>query len=117
MSQPPLRAGYEGEKSRDVGMQQSLDHANEKIESWGDKAFEFLLEYIKSHPNFMTEDMRKASNKTIPIPPSKRAWGPIIVRARREGLIRHTGYQAVKNKTAHRTPASVWRVINTPKSN
>ena len=99
-----------GTQLRDKGIKQALDNANDTHEKWSEKAYKFLVNYIKSNNQFMTEDVRLASEKEIPIPPSNRAWGGIVVRASKAGLISRVGFSNVKNVKAHKTPASVWRV-------
>ena len=100
----------DGSQLRDKGIKQAINNANDTHEKWSEKAYKFLTDYIKSHHEFMTEDVRVASEKKIPIPPSNRAWGGIILRASRAGLINKVGFANVKNVKAHRTPATVWRV-------
>ena len=100
----------EGSQLRDKGFKKAIDNANDTHEKWSDKAYKFLVSYIKSQDEFMTEDLRLASEKEIPNPPSNRAWGGIILRAVRAGLIHRVGFSNVKNVKAHRTPATVWRV-------
>ena len=99
-----------GSQLRDKGIKKAIDNANDTHEKWSDKAYKFLVGYIKSHQEFMTEDLRLDSEKEIPKPPSNRAWGGIILRAVRAGLIHRVGFSNVKNVKAHRTPATVWRV-------
>ena len=99
-----------GSQLRDKGIKKAVDNANDTHEKWSDKAYKFLVGYIKSHQEFMTEDLRLDSEKEIPKPPSNRAWGGIILRAVRAGLIHRVGFSNVKNVKAHRTPATVWRV-------
>ena len=99
-----------GTELRDKGIKKALDNANNTHDKWSDKAYDFLLKYIKYQNQFMTEDVRVASEKAIPKPPSNRAWGSVILRASRSGLINRVGFANVKNAKAHKTPASVWRV-------
>ena len=99
-----------GAELRDKGIKKALDNANNTHDKWSDKAYDFLLKYIKYQNQFMTEDVRVASEKAIPKPPSNRAWGSVILRASRSGLINRVGFANVKNAKAHKTPASVWRV-------
>ena len=99
-----------GSQLRDKGIKQAINNANDTHEKWSEKAYKFLTDYIRSHHEFMTEDVRVASEKKIPIPPSNRAWGGIILRASKAGLITRVGFSSVKNVKAHRTPATVWRV-------
>ena len=100
----------DGSQLRDKGIKQAINNANDTHEKWSEKAYKFLTDYIKSHHEFMTEDVRLASEKKIPIPPSNRAWGGVVVRASRAGLISRVGFSNVKNAKAHKTPATVWRV-------
>ena len=104
-----------GTELRDKGIKQAIDNADNTHEKWSDKAYKFLLDYIKygegrDQYEFMTEDVRMASEAEIPKPPSNRAWGGVILRASRAGLISRIGFSNVKNAKAHRTPASIWRV-------
>ena len=99
-----------GSQLRDKGIKKAVDNANDTHEKWSDKAYKFLVDYIKSHQEFMTEDLRLDSEKEIPKPPSNRAWGGIILRAVRAGLIHRVRFSSVKNVKAHRAPATVWRV-------
>ena len=99
-----------GAELRDKGIKQAISNANDTHDKWSDKAYNFLTKWIKTQYEFMTEDVRIASEKEIPKPPSNRAWGGIILRAVRAGLITRDRFSSVKNVKAHRTPATVWRV-------
>lgn len=101
---------FEGNKLRDMGIDQSFENAEYKNVNWGDGAYSFLLEYIKTNDTFMAEDVRCASSGAVPEPPSKRAWGAIFVKAKKNKLINSIGFGNVKNPTAHRTPATLWTV-------
>ena len=104
-----------GSQLRDKGIKKAIDNADDTHDKWSDKAYKFLLDYIKygegrDQYEFMTEDVRVASEKEIPKPPSNRAWGGIILRAVRAGLITRDRFSNVKNAKAHKTPATVWKV-------
>ena len=99
-----------GAELRDKGIKQAISNANDTHDKWSDKAYNFLTKWIKTQYEFMTEDVRIASEKEIPKPPSNRAWGGIILKASRAGLINRVGFSNVKNVKAHKTPATVWRV-------
>jgi len=99
-----------GDKLRDAGMQQAVDNAESKHPSWGDRALSLLVKYPKDE--FMAEQVREfAKSRGLPDPPSKRAWGAVIVKAKKMGIIEHMRYDRVSNPKAHRTPASVWRML------
>lgn len=96
------------------GMQTAVDNANRVHPDWSDMAYNYMHAWLQTVPSgyrFMTEDARIRSEilGTIPPPPSKRAWGAIILKAARAGLIRKAGYQQVKNKNAHCANATLWQ--------
>jgi hypothetical protein len=99
-----------GEDLRDKGIQQAMDHANETSEKWSEIAYAFLREYMVGQSVFMAENVREASRNVVPDPPSNRAWGGVLVRAAKEGLITRMGFRNVKNTRAHCTPATLWAV-------
>jgi hypothetical protein len=93
-------------------IQRAEDHANAVHGDWSDQAFEFLKIFLAHRRGeFMAEDFRAACNEVIPEPPSLRAYGAIILRAAKSGLIRKVGMRSVKNLKAHRAFASVWRKV------
>jgi hypothetical protein len=94
-----------------LGIKKAVDHANVEVKGWSDHAYNFLLTYSKTHKEFMVEDVREASKGIVPVPPSGRAWGGVVVRASKAGVIRRKGFQNVKNAKAHCTPATLWEVI------
>ena len=102
-----------GTELRDQGMKKAVDHADAVIDNWSETAYRFLLMFLQHRSMFMTEEVREASAKIIPEPPSLRAWGSVIVRAAKSGHIQRAGYKNVKNAKAHSTPATVWKRIKT----
>lgn len=103
----------DGRALRDLGMEKAADHADQVHGNWQDAAYEFLKKYIGyTKTPFMGEDVRRAAElaegSPVPTPPSKRAWGAVLVRAATEGLIKKKGYGTVTNPLAHRTPAAIW---------
>jgi hypothetical protein len=101
---------FTGEMLRNKGIEQAIENANARSTGWANEAYQFLLDYIKDHKEFMTEDVRNASAGIVPDPPSKRAWGGIVVRAAKNKLIEKRGFKAVQNPNAHCTPATLWAV-------
>ena len=58
---------------------------------------------------FLIEEVReKAEGCGLPVPPSRRAWGAIVIKAKRIGIIKRVGYGQVSNPYAHRANASMW---------
>lgn len=101
-----------GRELRDKGIKKAVVGGDRILPNWKHEAYLFFLGYISSHPEFMMEECRKASEGIIPQPPSNRAWGSIIVQAKKEGIIQRVGFRSVVNPKAHMAPCSVWKVVN-----
>jgi hypothetical protein len=107
-------APEDGPSLRDAGMAKSLTHANSVHTDWGRKAYGIMIHYLwitsRGVGTFMTEDLRAYARGRISKPPDDRAWGGIIMRAVREGLIVRHGYARHKDPSRHAGPSTVWRV-------
>ena len=96
---------------RDIGMQRAEDHANRVSDGWSDRAYEFFVDYAVSHKgnSFMGEDVRAAaSGAGFECPPDDRAWGPVVRRAVKEGIIKRIGYGPKRGPSSHCAPQSIW---------
>ena len=102
---------FDGVEQRDRGIAQAVSHADRESPNWSDKAYDFLLDFLRTNTKFMAEDVRNASVGIVPAPPSNRAWGAVIVRAAKKGIIRKVGFNKVKNPKAHCTPATEWESL------
>lgn len=93
---------------RDAGMNCAIDHAERDSAGWGDRAYAYLTSYIVRHQSdFMTEDVRLyAAAEGLDPPPDNRAWGAVIVRAVKLGVLRKTGFAPAK--TGHCRPMQIW---------
>ncbi len=101
---------FSSEYLRGIGIQQAVTKADKDHNKWSEIAYSFLLHYIKSNPEFMAEQVRNESLVLglVPEPKNKRAWGGILVRAAKAGLIKRIGFKNVTNSKAHCTPATLW---------
>jgi hypothetical protein len=93
---------------RDNGISRSVNHADDKLEDWSIRAYSFLEEYCKLNKVFMGEDVRVASDGIVPEPPSKRAWGAVMLKAAKNNLIINIGFSRTKSEGSHRGVASLW---------
>lgn len=102
-----------GRDLRDAGMHAAAVNAERVNEGWAEEAYNALRMYVAANPgkHFMTEDVREYAYDVlaIPYPPHCRAWGAIIAKAAREGLIVRVGIGPVKTASSHMANASVWR--------
>lgn len=108
---PQLKLPFTAPQLRDAGMKLALEHAVEKVESWGDQCFELLKQYIEiNRQPFQAEFFRMwcETGDRIQPPPHKRAYGPILMRGAKEGLLRKQGYAPTSNPKAHCAPTTVW---------
>lgn len=81
---------------------------------WSDRAYAQLVNFrisLGKGGEFLTEEIRQYAEKSgLPAAPDSRAWGHIILRAKNEGMVEHTGrYERQCSKTCHGSPKSVWR--------
>lgn len=106
-----LDAIEEAETLRLSGMHTAEQHAERVIPTWSEQALNKLKSFLASHSEpFMTEDYRQwAEQNGLPVPPSGRAYGSIMVKAQSQGLIRFYKYSKTTNPNAHRTPATQWQ--------
>lgn len=75
---------------------------------WSDSAYAALIDYMRGHKRFTTEQFRK--NCILSHPDDPRDWGIPIRRAVRDGLIRSGGY-VPSGKVSHHRPVVMW-VVN-----
>lgn len=107
-----LNLNLSGKELKLKGMQQAERSANELHKDWSEKAywhFKYWIRY-QSHP-FKIETFREWCKDLVPNPRSLRAFGSIVVRAKKEGLIEHAGYTQVQNAKAHAATASLWQRV------
>jgi hypothetical protein len=100
-----------GGELMEEGMTQSTNSAESSNPGWNDEALDYVRNY--PHNEFMAEDVRNhAERQGFPIPPSKRAWGGIMAKAKLLGYIKRIGYRLVNNPNAHKTPAAYWQKVS-----
>lgn len=98
------------------GMNRAADHAERVEPGWGEAALSLLQTFAEawarthSDPVFMAEDVRAyADERGFSKPPDNRAWGKVMVRAKKDGLIVRVGLTLTKRPSSHRRPQTAWR--------
>ena len=104
---------FQATQAKEAGMNQAIEHADQVNANWSEGAYQLLLKFLSIHVgSFQAEEVRSyAALIDFPLPPSNRAWGAIIVRAVKAGIIKRIGYAPVRNIKAHKTPAALWQQI------
>lgn len=89
---------------RDASMTLVAEHAGEQ---WINLAYRTLVSFANINKVFMTEDVRAyAVANGVDCPHDSRAWGPVVTKAIKAGLITRFGYSP--SKTGHMRPMPVW---------
>ena len=104
----------EAEALRDEGIQRAIDHADRVESEWSDRAYGMLVRYARqkgSGAKITSEAVRNhAEWFGLPTPPDKRAWGAVILRAARAGVIHKAGWTTANDPKVHCNPVSLWQV-------
>ena len=106
-----LEMTFSGQELARSGAKLALNHAEAIHENWGAEACDYLEIFIRVHPGreFMAEEVREyATKRGLPPAPHLRAWGAVMQRAQKAGIIRWCGNRQVKNRKAHSATASLW---------
>lgn len=98
-------------EARDSGIAQAAEHADEVSPRWTDRAYKALVEHAKQHTFFTVEQVRMAVAGTLPEPPTTRAWGSVVVRASRAGIITHAGHTEATDPAVHCNLVTLWRSL------
>lgn len=93
----------------DAGMQTAVEHADAVDAGWSDRALEHVRAFATFRERFLGEDVRTwAHEQGLPKPPKACAWGAVMVRAARDGLIARGGYGTTRIPPQHAKPAVLW---------
>ena len=102
---------FTGAQLRDKGIKLASDNAGQE---WNDKALDCLIMYlgIINNNKFTCEDFRQwISEDLLPPPPHLRAYGAVIVKAKKLKLIKHVGYATCNTPRVHSAISSLWSKI------
>lgn len=107
-----LQLPLSGKKLKELGIQKSLDTAERVKPGWSDQCYRFFKIWIKKQTKpFKVESFRESVRGVINDPPSLRTFGAIVIRAKKDKLIKHVGYTQVDNPKAHKANISLWKRV------
>lgn len=88
------------------GMHAAEEAANRSEPCWSERALAALLEAGRQLGRFTIEQARETCN--VESPTDGRAWGGVVNKASREGLIIRIGFAPAKSSNG--SPKPVWKV-------
>lgn len=95
--------------NRNNGIEVSAMNAEAKHPGWTDEALKWLVAFMARKDKFMAEEVRVfAEENGFNHPEHKRAWGGVMLKAARRGMIRRFDYGQTSNPKAHRANATIW---------
>ena len=98
---------------RDTGINRSVEKADRDDSGWSLAAYYGLLNFVKAHreKEFLAEDVREwcEIHGYVNPPENGRAWGAVMRRAARRGIITKCGYALAKSSNL--SPKVLWRSI------
>lgn len=92
---------FDALRARDEAMAAVEENADDQ---WKREAWEWLVGYLRTHDEFFPDD---AWSEGLAPPRERRAFGPLVQRAARQGLIVKSG-RLRQRVRGHGTPAEVW---------
>ncbi len=109
MMQLDLIDAVQAAERRDIGMASAAEHADAMAHDWTGRALEFFHEFaVNAKRPFLTEDVVSDWNANgFDAPPDGRAWGAVVRRAAKAGVISKVGYAPAN--TSNRSPKVLWR--------
>jgi hypothetical protein len=110
MEQLTIEHAITARELRDEGMKRAVDHAERETPGWQDQAIGHVRVFAGLEHEFMCEEARRfAESRGIAPPPDKRAWGAVMMKCAKLGLIEKVGLGYAKDPKVHMNPASIWR--------
>lgn len=98
--------------ARDRGIKTAADHADAVAEGWSEAAFQHTRRFLEDKPSghqFIGEEVRQFAERSgLALPPDKRAWGAVMLRCARAGLMRKIGFTVASDPKVHCNPVSQW---------
>ena len=99
--------------ARDSGMARAAEHADKADAGWNEKAYDFLVEFARTHGQFISEDVSDASKAVgFPQPPTDRAWGSAYKKAIKRGVIVRAGIGRSRRRHASICPLWASRIVS-----
>lgn len=108
-----MNTTQQAEAARAFGMALAEYKASKDDPRWNSDAMAAVFLYCTAHPGreFLTEDVRVfcAALDLADTPANEKAWGPIIRKAAKDGIIKKVGY--AQARSSNMSPKVLWRAV------
>jgi len=112
---PQLKLNFSGEELKTIGQNLALETADKLHEDWTLKAMAMLRQYCRIHGSghqFRGEQARfYCEANDIPQPGTKKAYGGLMAKLAKEGLIKRVGFSNTKDPKSHHAHCALWEVV------
>jgi hypothetical protein len=99
------------QQARDDGIAVAVAHAERVEPAWAETAFQALSDYCRAHHGQrITTPGIRAALPGVSKPPHLRAWGGVIQRASKAGLLVKVGYDQATEPHVHCSIVTAWRI-------
>lgn len=98
-------------RRRDAGIRKASEHAEDKSAGWNERAFAELKHFVAQRHGapFLAEQFVQWVQFKIPAAPDGRAFGGVMQRAAREGVVVKAGYGLAS--TSNGSPKVLWKGV------
>lgn len=113
---PAMPLASEGARQAVRGANRAAAAADSAAPGWQQQAFDALSLFAAARKqqgvtNLTSEAVRVyAEARGLPAPPDKRAWGAVMMRGKREGLLVKAGWITAEDPKVHANPVSLWSI-------
>lgn len=107
----------EARRARDEGIARAVAHAEATVgPEWAATAYTFLGVFARKNQTFTTEQVREAATRAGEVlePPDRRAWGGVVKKAVRTGMLRRCGFVQATDPRVHMNIVALWQSLVYP---
>lgn len=98
-----------GQQLRDEGMARAVDHADEVVPAWSEGALDYVKAVAATEHEVTAEKVRQyAMARGFVEPPDRRAWGAVMIRAAKVGVLTKGPWTEATDPKVHRNAVRLW---------
>jgi len=107
---PPKKSRKrKGMDLRDEGMRKAIEHADAVKAAWSDGALDYVRAVAEERRELTAERVREyAIAKGFVEPPDRRAWGAVMIRGHKAGILTRGPWVEADDPRVHRNAVRLW---------